>query len=298
LYFALATAVGYVDFRVRTHHERDLAYTAAVVAGTEEPPGRYRILAPYVFEGLTRLTRLSPGDAWFLFRWLGIFCALLAGHLYFRTWFPTGVAVAGNLLMVALLPLTFTNAWAHPDHFVELCLFTLACACIAREWIWAFALALVLNALNRETSAFLVMLFFLARRSHRWHVAAPAGFTVLWQTVSLALRWRLGFAPYDPWQFKQNVQFLGLLPPAFDPYYRAFAWFVVVMIVPLLVLIARSWSIQTRFSKVATGIVAPAFLTTAFLFSSIVETRIFTPLLPLLLPGAIAALFTPRSSPI
>jgi hypothetical protein len=294
LYFALATAVGYVDFRVRTHHERDLAYSAAVVAGTEEPPGRYRILAPYVFDGLTRLTRLSPGNSWFLFRWLGIFCALLAGHLYFRTWFPTSQAVAGNLLMVALLPLTFTNAWAHPDHFVELCLFTLACACLARGWTWAFTLVLVLNALNRETSVFLVMLFFLARRWDRWHFAATAALTLLWLGVSLALRWRMGFVPYDPWQFKQNIRFLALLPPAYDPYYRAFAWFVLVMIVPLVVIIARSWSIQTRFSKVATGIVTPAFVTIAFLFSSIVETRIFTPLLPLLLPGAIAGLFTSR----
>src|SRR4029077_6116213 len=58
VYVALATALGFVDFRVRTHHERDLAYTASVVAGTEEPPGRYRILAPYAFDGLTRLTRL------------------------------------------------------------------------------------------------------------------------------------------------------------------------------------------------------------------------------------------------
>jgi hypothetical protein len=296
VYVALATALGFVDFRVRTHHERDLAYTASVVAGTEEPPGRYRILAPYAFDGLTRLTRLAPGDAWFLFRWLCLFATLLAGHLYFRTWFEIGPAFAGNLLMAALLPLTFTNAWAHPDHLMELFLFTMACACLARGWNWGFAAALVLNALNRETSAFLVLLYSLARPIDRRHAGWSAGLAALWLMISMALRWRLGFASYNPWQARQNLEFLALLPAAYDPYYRVFAWFVALLIAPLLWLIARTWPIQTRLSKVAAAIVTPAFLLVAFLFSSIIETRIFTPLLPLLIPAALTALFPHRSS--
>jgi len=294
LYVALATALGFVDFRVRTHHERDLEYTASVVAGTEEPPGRYRILAPYAFDGLTRLTRLAPVDCWFLFRWLCLFGSLLAGHLYFRTWFETGPAVTGNLLMAALLPLTFTNAWAHPDHLMELFLFTLACAALARGWDWGFAAALALSALNRETSAFLVLLFFLARPVDRRHVVWSAGLAALWLAITLSLRWRLGLASYNPWQAKQNLEFLALLPAAFDPYYRVFAWFVALLIAPLLWLIARSWPIQTRLSKVAAAVVTPAFLLVAFLFSSIIETRIFTPLLPLLIPAALTALFPPQ----
>jgi hypothetical protein len=296
LYFALATALGFVDFRIRTHHERDLAYTASVVAGTEEPPGRYRILAPYAFDGLIRLTRLAPDDSWFLFRWLCLLASFLAGHLYFRTWFETGAASAGNLLIAALLPLTFTNAWAHPDHLMELFLFTLACACLARDWNWGFAATLALNALNRETSAFLVLLFFLAKPIDRRRVIWSAGLAALWLAISLALRWRLGFASYDPWQAKQNLAFLALLPAAYDPYYRAFAWFVVLLIGPLLWLIARTWAIQTRLNKVAAAVVTPVFVVTAFLFSSIIETRIFTPLLPLLIPAALTALFPHKSS--
>lgn len=294
LYIALATALGFVDFRVRTHHERDLVYTASVLAGTEEAPGRYRILAPYAFEALTRITRLTPQNSWFLFRWLCLIAAFLAGHVYLRTWFTDGVAACGNVLMGALFPLTFTNAWAHPDHFMELFLFTLASACIVRAWDGPFAGALTLNALNRETSVFLVLLFVLARPFSRRHLLWSTGFAALWLGVAVTLRWQLGVSTYDPWQAPQNLKFLMLLSTAYDPYYRVFAWFVVLLIAPLLWLIARTWSQQPRFTRVASTIVVPAFLLVSFLFSSIIETRIFTPLLPLLIPGALVALIPLR----
>jgi hypothetical protein len=43
--------------------------------------------------------------------------------------------------------------------------------------------------------------------------------------------------------------------------------------------------------------VAPALLVTGFLFSNVLESRIFTPVIPLLLPGLLFALFPaqPRS---
>jgi hypothetical protein len=134
----------------------------------------------------------------------------------------------------------------------------------------------------------------VARPIDRRHLAWTAGLAALWFVVSVGLRLWLGFATYDPWQVSRNVEFLGLLPRAYDPYYRAFAWFVAIMIVPLLVLIAKAWSVQSRLTRAAVAIVTPAFLLVSFLFSSIIETRIFTPLLPLLIPGALAALFPPQ----
>jgi hypothetical protein len=76
-----------------------------------------------------------------------------------------------------------------------------------------------------------------------------------------------------------------------DLYYRLFGWFFVALVLPLVVLIARSWDSQPRFMRVAAGVVTPLFLIVSVLFSSIIETRIFTPLLPLLVPGALVALF-------
>ena len=120
---------------------------------------------------------------------------------------------------------------------------------------------------------------------------------VLWLAVTLTLRWQLGMSTYNPWQAPQNLKFLELLPAAYDPYYRAFAWFVVLLGAPLVLLIGRTWPHQPRFTKVATAIVTPAFVLVAFLFSSIIETRIFTPLLPLLIPGVMTALLAPPTQP-
>jgi hypothetical protein len=297
LYLAIATALGFVDYRVRTDPDaatRLVEYSRGVVTGTEAPPGRYRVLAPYAWEWLERFTGLESRESWILFRWLCLVGALIAGHVYLRTWFDEAGAVLGSLVMAALVPLTFTNGWAHPDHLMELFLFTLGCACIARGWLWALVPVLALNGLNRETSAFLVLLFFFSAPASRSHLAWTIGLGSLWAVVYVGLRAWKGWASYDWWQLGENWARLTPLPPVWDPYKRAFAWFVAILVVPLLLLIfgatgARAWRQQPRFMRAAAAVV-PVFLGVSFLFSSINETRIFTPLIPLLLPGAVFAL--------
>lgn len=294
LYLAIATALGFVDFRIRTDQDaftRLVDYSRGVVAGTEAPPGRYRVLAPYTWEALARVTGLEARESWVLFRWLCLVGALVAGHLYLTTWFDQTGAVLGNVTVAALLPLTFTNGWAHPDHLLELCLFTLGCACIARGWLWAFAAVLALNGFNRETSAFLVLLFFLSAPICKRHLARTAAFGAVWAVIYVGLRMWKGWAPYDFWQLGENWARLTPLPPVWDPYKRMFTWFVVILVVPLVMLISRIWPRQPSFMKAAATVV-PVFLVVSFLFSSINETRIFTPLIPLLLPGVVFALTT------
>jgi hypothetical protein len=85
--------------------------------------------------------------------------------------------------------------------------------------------------------------------------------------------------------------------PERDLYYKLFPWFFLILAVPALVTIGLSWARQPRFTRVAAAIVAPALMLTGFLFSSVIESRIFTPVLPLLVPGLLFALFPaePRS---
>lgn len=298
LYLAAATAMGFVDYHVRTYPDLGFEqYSPSVLAGTAEPPGRYRVLAPYVYDGLRRATGLSPLYAWLVFRWVSLVLALAAGHLYLTTWFDRGQAVAGNMLMLALMPLTFTNAWPHPDHFVELFLFTLACACIARGWFYAFMAALALSALNRETSVFLLPLFWLAvpdSAGHRLRVASAAA---LWGAIYVGLRWALGFETYDAWQAVRNLGWFQPLSAAYPPYYRIRGWFYLLLLVPCFWLAAASWRQQPRFARVATAIVAPAFVVVGFLFSSVIESRIFAPVMALLLPGVLFALFPGAAPP-
>ena len=87
---------------------------------------------------------------------------LAAGHWYFTTWFSAGVAAAANALTFALLPLTFTNSWPNPISSPSWPCSLWRAPCHARGALPLFAAVLLLNAFNRETSVFLVVLFALA----------------------------------------------------------------------------------------------------------------------------------------
>lgn len=297
LYLAIATAIGYVDYQVRSYPEKAFTeYLPYALAGKAEPPAKYRVLAPQAYAALARLTHFQPVYTFVFFRWLCLVAAFVAGHFYFRTWFDSGGAVAGNAIIAALLPLTFTNSWANPDQFTELVLFTLGCLCIARGWTVAFAIALAVNAFNRETSVFLLPLFFFAAPLSRRHVIVTAGLTALWFAIYAGLRWQLGYQAYDVWQFTRNLEFLKPLGarPA-QPYYAFYGWFFLILAVPMFWLAARSWNAQPRVVRVATAVVAPLFLVVSFIASSVIESRIFTPLLPLLVPGVLFALYDVRA---
>ena len=291
LYVAAATAAGFVDYHLRTSIEHAFTdYVPSVLSGVAEAPGRYRILGPLVYSSLDQISGLSPADAWVVFRWLCILLALLAGHVYFRTWLSPGLAVAGNFIVMGLLPLTMTNSWPHPDHLMELWLFTLACTAVVRGWNWTFLLLLAVNAFNRETSALLVLVFLVAApvdaRRLRWTLAAA----VVWIAIAVALRWRLGWVPYSPWHLRENLTLLTWWPAGRDLYYRLYSWFFLFLLAPLGWMIAATWSRQPRFVRACSLTAAPAFLVVGLLFSSVIEPRIFTPLLVLLAPGVVIAI--------
>jgi hypothetical protein len=297
LYIALATAVGFADYHSRPYP--DLAFTEKIpeiLAGRAEPPARYRVLAPYLEDRLARATPWSPVTDWLVFRWVCLFGSLLAGHLYCRSWFSDAYAAAGNLLIMALLPLTFTNSWPNPDQFIELALFTLACACIARGWHEAFLVALAANALNRETSAFLVLLYFLAFPLTRAHLVRTAAAGLLWLAIFVGLRWHFGYVAYNPWQLPQNLGWLIPLPANFPGYKRIYGWFFIVLLAPCFLLALRERRGLPRLVRMAAGVVAPAYLVTSMLFSSTIESRIFTLMLPLLAPAMLFALFPAGSA--
>lgn len=294
IYLMAATAIGFADYRVRSQPVRGYeAYPQGVVANTEDPPGKYRVLAPFVFEGLVAVAPAERVVVWVAFRWISAFSALVATHLLLATWFPLTQALAGTLLSGVLLLLTFTNGWPHPDHLVEWALSAAALAAAVRGRDAWFAALLVLAALNRETSAFLWLFYAVSRPWTRAHLARTLGLGLTWATVYAGLRFWRGVAWYDPWQVTRNVEFLGLLPANYDPYYRAYAWFGLILIGPAVWLGWKSWARQPRATRSALVVVIPTFLVTAFCFSSIIETRIFTPLIPMLaaiimfaLPGA------------
>ncbi len=287
LYLVLALATGFVDLRMRaypTHAVKE--YIPDVVSGTADAPGRYRVLAPFAHRALVDITGADEMLVWYVTRLSWFAVAWLAWHCYLRTWFSPALSGLGTTLVVATLPLTFTNSWAHPDHAPELALFPLACLALARGRDGWFAALLVVCTLNRETAAFLVALYAAVRPWSREHLWRTAAMGALWFAVYAGLRvWR-GYEGYDVWQLWRNLEFLRLLPPPYDPYYRAYAWFGGVLFGPLLWVAWLSRRAQPVFVRRAL-VVVPLVALVALTMSSIIETRIFTPLFALIVPGVI-----------
>jgi hypothetical protein len=296
LYLSLAVATGFADLRMRAYPKHPVTkFSPAVVANAEPAPARYRVLAPFVDHYIARLTGASPQNIWYATRLTWIFLAYCAMHAHLRTWFRSGTALTGVALTAATLPLTFTNSWAHPDHVPELALFTLGALAIARGSTGLFAMVLATAALNRETSVFLVLLYAIAGPLMRGHVVRATLFGLEWLAIYAGLRvWR-GLEHYDYWQAARNLVDLTLPLPAehYDPYYRAYAYFVVVIFAPLMYLAVKALHDAPRFVRRAL-LVAPCVVAVAFMFSNIIETRIFTPLYALVMPAAIWALHNDR----
>jgi hypothetical protein len=290
LYAAAAIATGFVDLRVRAYPDYAFkTYVPAVLDGSYGAPAIYRVLMPYTLDWLTRATGLPAAAVWHLSRLLLCAAAYLVFHWYLRTWFSPLEATTGTFVLAALFPLTFTNSWAHPDHFAELLLFTAGCAAIARGRDWLFAAVLILATLNRETSVFLVLLYAIARPLSTRHIGKTAAIGSLWLVLFAGLRVLRGFENYEYWQLSKNIEFLKLLPPPRDPYYRAYAWFGVVLAGPLLAVALLRKAMPPLFIRRALWVV-PMFGVVAFTISSIIESRIFTPLFALIIPAALFSL--------
>ena len=83
---------------------------------------------------------------------------------------------------------------------------------------------------------------------------------------------------------------MRLLPENFDPYYRAYAYFGLLLFGGLVaVAVYHAEAPPPLFVTRALWIV-PMFGAVAFTISSIIESRIFTPLYPLVMPAVIFAL--------
>lgn len=286
----MGVATGFVDLRTRAYPERSYTeFIPRVVDGSADAPERYRVLVPFSVAGLAQATGLSPAGAWHLSRLALFLAAYFVVFSYLRIWFPEPQSLLGTTLVAATLPLTFTNSWAHPDHAAELLLFTAGCHAVATGHGASLAAVLAFATLNRETAVFLVPLYALAGRLDRRRVLVTAALGLEWAVIYLGLRaWR-GFAHYDYLQVGRNLEFLRLLPPNYDPYYRAYAYFGILLFGGLLFAAFRAWRPGAPPFVTRALLIVPLVAVVAFTISSVIETRIFTLLYPLVLPAVIFA---------
>jgi hypothetical protein len=292
----LVVASGFVDFRIRQFPEHSYTvYIPSVVDGTAEAPGRYRVLVPFANTWLANVTGAGPALVWHVTRLAWFFGAYLSVYAYLRTWVSVEASLAGAAGVAATLPLLYTNSWAHPDSIPELALFTLGCLAVVRKHDGWFAVLLALATLNRETAAFLVVVYFLARPITPAHITRTLVFSALCIGILGGIRLWRGFEHYQYWQLGRNLTFLGLLPSGYDLYKRFYAWFIVVLATPAIALIVSGWARVPADARRLVWSAGPLAVT-GFLISSIIEPRIFLPFYPMLLPALMCVLVQPKRS--
>jgi hypothetical protein len=301
LYLCVTVALAFADHRVRRDIHREhvvTEYIPSVIAGTSGAPAKYRVLMPFVLDRLSRWTGANAYTVFLVSEIVFIFASLAVIHAYLRFWYSPASSIGGTFAAAALLPLTFTNSWAHPDTFPDLVLFTAGCLAVAARRDWIVAIILGIGMLNRETIGFVALLWLVLRwgewRNRTNVLPALTGFGVC-VVVYVTLRWVRGFEHYEMWMPARNLSYLKILPPGFDPYTRVAGLFWVVLLAFPAYLAFKSARTPEcpQFFKAA-FLVAAVFVLVAWLFAAIIETRVFTPVMPLLLPGALAA-FTPPS---
>lgn len=290
----IALASAFTDFRIRQFPE--YAYTTyipGVVDGTYGAPAIYRVLVPFSHSFLAQATGFTPANVWHALRIGWFLVAFLALYGYLQRWVAAPAALGGVAAVGATLPLTYTNSWAHADSIPELALFTMGCAAIVGRRYWALAAVLLIGALNRETAGFLVITYLCSQPISRPHLVQTAAFGALAGAVLAALRLWRGVEHYDYWQLGRNLAFLKLLPPGYDLYKRAYAWFIVALALPAVLILAARWAAVPPDARRLVWSAVPLAVT-GLTVSSIIEPRIFLPLYPLLLPALMCVLVQPK----
>jgi hypothetical protein len=94
----------------------------------------------------------------------------------------------------------------------------------------------------------------------------------------------------------QNLAVLKILPANFDPYTRIVGYLgVVFLAIPAYLAIAGGRMAAAPLSRRAVP-VAGVFVAVAMMFSAVAESRIFLPVVPMLLPGALRVFAEPEAA--
>lgn len=283
--------------RVLTQHQ--------IVHGGAPSPYRYRVLVPFVMEPFVHSATAARPDGldraygWYFF--VCVASALLLVRTLLRTWYDEAAALAGVLAMAFTIGIGTTLPYFQPWSWLEVGLTTLAFIAAVRRWpLWAVALLAIVATLNRETG--IMVSFILAGaavswRSGRVHVdrarmRAAAVALASWAVVYGALRvgrgsahdaislgdvWKMNTSGSGPWSSLRNV---------------------VLLLGPIAAVTAIGWSTR-RVPAVVRGVIivaVPPYLLSVAIWGVWAEVRLLVPLVPLLLPAALAAVTLPAAA--
>ena len=185
-----------LDQRINLHYQ--------ILQACAPSPYQYRILIPYISEGLTNLfmiffsKRYAFVLSYVILNISGIFLLLWTSYRLLTIWFRKEYSLIGVLFIASVLPLTFFEHWYQPWSFWEAVFYTLALLLIVKGHKWWLAVVVFIASLNRETSILILPAFLFTRvignnflqvkewnkNNFIWLIL----YTFLWSVVFIGLR--------------------------------------------------------------------------------------------------------------
>ncbi len=145
-----------------------------VVNGTAGSPYRYRVLVPFILDGLTHAfgfvgsTQAAYLDASFAYDCVALVFQFLMLYAWFRQFFSARQSLLGVSFISGVTVLTLAYFTYQPWSILEVAFFALGFLLAARgQWGWV-AGVVVLASLNRETGVFLPLALFLGSLRDLW----------------------------------------------------------------------------------------------------------------------------------
>ena len=275
-------------------------FVEQIALGQGEDPYRHRLLIPGVLWLASRATGVGLWPLHVAF-FAVVFVAILAGVRWMLTGFGfgRGWAVAGAVLVGALLPVVLRNHFYQPWSWLEIVFLAVAVGMVLRgaKW-WGFVLLVGVAAFNRETALFLPLLpvaMVMARRgepaSHFWRMAGWGFVAVVGVRLGLMFGWpgpamvrAIGLDEV----FARNLSSLGLTARN------------VLLLLGAVGVCAAIAVVRRQASREALWIAllgALPLLGIYAVFAVWVEVRVLVPVLVLILPVALSSLVTEQPNP-
>ncbi len=206
---------------------RDLQQS--ILNGTAVSPYQFRVLVPWFTHGLENFLGLFTqndtfGLAYIVFDILAIFSSLAALYIYLQNWFPVEISLIGSLIAALSMLTCFRDHYFQPWSLLEPAIIAFGLHLLYHRKFTLFGMVIILGSLNRETTIFLVVAYFLSwalpdirkvfsRQSLRWWLMGLI-FFCLWAVVFLGIRILFGETPraitvIEIWRI--NIQSKNLL---------------------------------------------------------------------------------------
>jgi hypothetical protein len=274
-----------------------------IIAGNAPSPYRYRILVPFVAEGLEHLLAavLSPEGAFRLAYAICDFTSLslllIALYIWLRDWFDADAARVGVLFVAATVPVALQDHYFQPWSLPETALFVFALIAMRSGRLGLLALLVAVASLNRETAVFIPLAFLITRVGDRRRgggsridprsIPVAVGLLAVWLVIFFGLRVVRGSAVpvlTVGELLRQNLRADSLRP----------------LILNLTLFMGAIWGFAILGYQTAPPFVrqlawiVPPYLLTIAVWGIWYEVRLLMPLYPILLPMALSFLYRDR----